>query len=818
MAKARAPRRSASRTVAVSADNAQYDEVIQVEGDQVKLTEEEAQAKRRQEIAQKAMERWRIIEEADQRQRLQELEDLQFDRGRKEDHWPADVLDLRKGTADANGRAAAERPSLVVNKLDQPVQQVINEGRQARLALVVKPKPGKANDKDAEVRQGLLRAIEVDSNAHAARMWAYERACKCGRGYYRVERKYANDGDFLIDLVVSRIKNQGTVYIDPFHSEPDARDMEWAFITEDLPKLEYERRFPPEKHRILKLTGEMLTSVTDQARNWITTDTVRIAEHFWVEHEWRWLVQSPDPAAAPILLEAGQEPDKGQRGRRVDKKTVKWCLMNGMETIDEAEWPGRFIPIVQVLGKEYNVAGEVSYKGIITNSKDAQRIYNYAVSAEAEAVGLAPRAPYIAAYGQIEKYRRAWEQANLRNYSYLPYDPVEVNGRLAPPPERNVVEPAIAAIATLVMQADNDIKATTGRWDPSLGNMNPQERSGKAIREMKMQAELGSSNYIEQLATAIRYEGEILLDLIPKTYVEPGRIARLLGDEPGDERSVILNQPFVKGQGGQPQPAPQGADLMLRRQFAQQQGQPDPAEAIEHYDLRRGEFAVVVDVGPSYRTQREENIDLVRGMIESDPNLAPVVGDIMAEEIGGPMGRKLADRMRAMNPNIPQGEDDQLPPAAQALIQQMQQQMQEMQQAMDAQQQALDTDQAKQMAALEIARMELTVKERIEKLKVDAEIASTRAKLQSDEERDRFDAAMKLALENDRQAHELQMKRIEQRFQLLMGERRAQQAAHQAAQGDARKGILARSQADRSERAADRADRRRAALTQDRSS
>jgi hypothetical protein len=196
------------KTVPVSEDKARSAGMYAAAGEQTQAAQEAAaDREERRKIARQAMKRWQLVVEADQLQRAQELEDLQFDRGRTEDHWSSGQIQNRKGGMAEDGVPITERPCLVVNKLDQPVQQVINEGRQSRLSLVVKPRPGGASAKSAEVRQGMLRAIEVDSNAHGARMWAYERAVKCGRGYYRIEKKFANDGDFLVDLVPTRIKN-----------------------------------------------------------------------------------------------------------------------------------------------------------------------------------------------------------------------------------------------------------------------------------------------------------------------------------------------------------------------------------------------------------------------------------------------------------------------------------------------------------------------------------------------------------------------------------------------------------------------------------
>ena len=52
--------------------------------------------------------------------------------------------------------------------MDQHIQQVESEARQARLALSVKPRTGHANSKVANHFKGLIHIIQVDSGALGA--------------------------------------------------------------------------------------------------------------------------------------------------------------------------------------------------------------------------------------------------------------------------------------------------------------------------------------------------------------------------------------------------------------------------------------------------------------------------------------------------------------------------------------------------------------------------------------------------------------------------------------------------------------------------
>ena len=380
--------------------------------------EREREADRKQQLVEAALKGFKRVAEAESRQRTREKEDLEFDRALPEDQWPEEMRKIRAASVAPNGTHIAERPCLVIPKLRQPIRQVLNEAQQARLGIEVKVKGERANPQGAELRQGMYRALEVDSNAQAARMWALARAVKCGRGYYRILTDFANDGDWDQDIRIKRILNQGSVYEDPYATEPDGSDVEWVILTDTLSKDEFARRWP--KSALGQADGEAWTTYIDQAPDWVSEDDVRVAEYFYVEHIERTLVRDPATGKNRLLAKAGRplrdlitnrpqkDPTTGERilattdeaapagwkTRKVDERVVHWCIVNGVEVLDEREWPGRYIPVIRVTGEEFVVDGsERVFKGMISDAKDAQRSYNFMRSSQVEAIGLASLAP-----------------------------------------------------------------------------------------------------------------------------------------------------------------------------------------------------------------------------------------------------------------------------------------------------------------------------------------------------------------------------------------------------------------------------------------
>lgn len=632
-----------------------------------------------------AIDHFTLASDAEQAQRQLELDDLNFVDD-PDGQWPADVRRMRESTT-VGGIPVPARPCLTLDQLDAPIQQTVNTARNARLAVQVSPKGGKATQDTAEMIQGLYRNIEVESNANAARIWALERAAKCGRGFYRILTQPSDEGNGLLDITIKRILNQGTVYLDPFYQEPDASDMRWALVVDDIPFSRYKRKYPKSELATYS-PGEFVALGADQA-SWVGGDepgkAVRVAEHFYLDGD------LDDP-----------------------NRVVKWCLVNAIEVLEERTLNGRYIPIVQVIGKETNVNGVRRFTGIVRKAKDPQRILNYMATKEVETVALAPQAPYMAAEGQFEGYERQMAEANLRGFPYMYYKPTSFNGNLNPPPTRNVTEPAIQAISLAKREAREDVHSTTGVYPPSLGNASYSGQSGKAIQALQGQTEQGTSNYLDSLASvSMPYEARVILDMLPDVYDTPGRIVRILTGDTDASQAVMVNQPFTQGPQG-PQPA-----------------EPGTPGAEHHILSREARYGVVVSVGKSFATRRQEAADMMGSLAEAVPQLVPLYADLWVRNQDFPGKDEIADRFHDMLPpqilQKEQGDQQQADP------QMLQQQLQQLQQQVQQLQPLADDNQAKlQLKQLDLQQTQMTLAQKDRELQATSQLKA--ADIQSKEQ------------------------------------------------------------------------------------
>jgi hypothetical protein len=275
---------------------------------------------------------------------------------------------------------------------------------------------------------------------------------------------------------------------------------------------------------------------------------------------------------------------------------------------------------VRVCGAELIDDGKVIRFGMVRQLKDPQRMYNYWRTQETEFVALAPLAPWLIAEGQDEGHEDEWKNANRKSYSRLVYKPVTEGETILPPPQRLTPQQIPAASVNAAMAASEDLKAVAGMFDPALGAPG-QETSGRMVQARQGQSDMSNYHFYDNLTRSISHTGVILLDLIPH-YYDTQRAIRILGID-GVPQSVTINEK-----------------------------QRDELGAIKQVlnDVTVGTYDVVMDTGPGYQTKRQENSDMLIGLLKAMPQVGQVAGDIIVRQLDIEASSDVADRMEAANP------------------------------------------------------------------------------------------------------------------------------------------------------------------------
>ena len=589
--------------------------------------------------------------------REDEIDDLKFYAGSPDNRWqwPADVLATR---GSVQGQTINARPCLTVNKLPQHVRQVTNDQRQNRPSGKVIPADDHADIEVAEIFNGMVRHIEYISDADVAYDTACENQVSYGEGYIRILTEYCDENTFDQDIKIGRVRNSFSVYMDPTIQDPTGADAKWCFITEDITKDEYTRMYP----NSAPITTLQTLGVGDQnLSQWLMEDTVRVADYYYVDYDKATLNLYPGNVTAfEGTLEDKQLKEiygKPKKSRESDRVKIKYCKINGYEILEERDWAGKYIPVVRIVGNEFEVDGRLYVSGLVRNAKDAQRMYNYWVSQEAEMLALAPKAPFIGYGGQFEGYENQWKTANTTNWPYLEVNPDVTDGQGAVLPLPARAQPPMASSGLLQAKAgaSEDIKASTGQYNASLG-MGSNERSGKAILARQREGDVGTYHYGDNLARGVRHIVRQLVDLIPKIY-DTQRVARIIGID--GETSMVKIDPM------QEEPV---------KKIVQ-----DDIVIDKIYNPNVGKYDVVVATGPGYATKRQEALEAMAQLLQGNPNLWAVAGDLFVKNMDWPGAQEMAKRFaKTIDPKLM--EDGDKPPELQAAEQQMQAMGQELDQ------------------------------------------------------------------------------------------------------------------------------------------
>lgn len=631
-----------------------------------------------------AQERFKLAAEAEMEARSQSLDDLAFSIG---EQWPKDIQ------ADRNNDG---RPCLTINRLPQFIHNVVNEYRQQRPAAQINPVGDGADVDTAQILGGVVRHVETNSDAEIADDHAFDCMTRIGFGYERIITEKVDDETGEQEIYIKRIKDPFTVYMMPGCDEPDDSDAEWAFIVADLSPEEYKSKY----NTSTMASWADASSIGDNSPGWATKNYIRVAEYFYCV-------------------------GKGK------KRKVKWALINAIEILDETDWPGKYIPIISMRGDDFYVNGKRHIAGMVRHAKDPQRMFNYWESAATEAIALAPKAPFVAAEGQLEGREEEWRQANRRNLAVLQYKPVGIGGQTAPPPQRNQVEPPIQAMSFMLKQAAEDLQATTGINDANLGKARPDE-SGKAVLARQKQGDLATLHFSDNAARSIRYRTRQLLDLFPKVY-DTARIQRIIMPD-GDVKQVVLYN--GKSQSQQ-------AQGMLSDKIK---------KAI---DISVGRYDVTVSVGPSYQSKRQEAVASELELLKSlPPQAAMNVMDLIVKNMDWPGAQAIADRFKKMLPPQMQADDDTDPKAKvqilQAQLQQMSQQHELLTKTVNELTETLKSKQIEQQGKLDIEKLNADVKIAIAEIQTKAQDAKMRFEWEQEVWRMTHDFGM----QKDQQAHE----------------------------------------------------------------
>jgi portal protein len=583
-------------------------------------------------IFEEARDRLKIATDAESDNRTLAKEDLLFAEG--EGHWD------QEGVTSAS----METPELVINLTDARVRRVVNNMKQQRPRGKAHPVGEGADVDTAKVINGIGRHIEYRSEASVAYDLAGDMAVRAGWGYARLVVEYLAPNSFQKDLRILPIDNIFSVFMDPSAVMPTACDANWCLVTVLMARTEYKRRYPRADN------VSWSDNSRDYAQDWEDKEELRLAEYFRIREksEKLYLIRSVNGEYARFQTELPKSLPAGDviiHERESARRSIEWFQLNGTKVIQREILPGTWIPVVRCAGNAINIDGKISRRGMVRAMKDPQRMVDYGEVAKIKRLGLAPQAPWVVAEGQIEGHPE-WSNTNREPIPVLTYKPVTVQTEqgevVLPPPQRQPPAQIEAGFSEFVQGMRANLNDVSGMPNEPGQDMQGQVVSGRAIDKRQRLSDQSHFQYYDNQTLMIAHLWRIILEYIPVTYHEKGRIQRIIGED-GMPSMETLNEKTEEA----------GVTKLKN-------------------DITVGRYDVVMDTGPGYDTKREEGaqnlIDLL-GVAPLAEIIAKVGADLVFRSLDHPYMQELADRLSAQTPEGLQKIMAELPERARNIVQ-----------------------------------------------------------------------------------------------------------------------------------------------------
>lgn len=562
-------------------------------------------------------------------------------------------------------------------------RRLISEMRANPVSVEYRPNDG-ADPDAADILNGMYRTDMRSNRSKEAVDVAVNDQIDCGFGAWRLGTEYVSrDDDMDTRQVIYRMpihEANNTVFFDPNSKRMDKSDAAWASILTNYTKEAFEE-LAKEHGFEDSLPANFGTPVSSYVYPWSyggTAKHVTVGEYYERKKRKERILILEHPAQGRAVYKRSELKevldDMFDLGWRViGEKTreiyeVSKYLVSGADILKgPIRIVGKHIPIVPLYGEWAFVEGVETWEGITRLAKDPQRLYNMQMSFLADIAAKGPRRKPIFSPEQVQGYEFMWEDPN--KYPYYLNNRKSASGEELPVGPMGYVEPeavppAMGAVLELTRRSVEDVTS------PGMPQnvMDPQA-SGKAILAVQSRIDNQSFIFMDNLATAMRRDGEIYASMAQEIYDTP-RDVTLTGLDGTESQMTVMEeiQDYATGQ------------------------------TVTLNDISRGRFDVYVDVGPSFRSQKQQARGELLQMMATiqDPAMLRVVQlQYMSMMEGSQMSmlREAANK-ELLKLGVKEPENDK----EEAYLQQIQQQAQQPDPTALATQQALEAQAMKDQA------------------------------------------------------------------------------------------------------------------------
>lgn len=513
---------------------------------------------------------WTASDEA----RTEATNDLFFSRVSQWDDWLSDYTTLQY-----RGQFDVVRP--VVRKL-------VAEMRQNPIDVMFKPKDGASHDA-ADILMGMYRTDMRHNTAKISVNVAVREQIEAGIGAWRLVTEYEDQDPTSNNQIIRRVPIHEAcshVVWDANSKQMDKSDAKHCTLISALSKDGWSA-FAEE----YGLDEDDMPDFQSPSSNWIfpwaTSNVYYIAEYYEVEEKKELVFIYQDPMTGEpvsyfkrdIADVIDELADKGMvkiGERKVKRRRVYKTLLTQSAILKDRELiAGEHIPIVPVFG-EWSFAGDKEvYEGVVRLTKDGQRLRNMIMSFNADTVARTPKKKPFFNPEQIAGYEHMYSGND--DYPYYLLNRTDENSNDLPPaPIAYMENPEVPqANAYMLEAATNAVRevADTGVDAAAAGG----QVAFDTVNQLNMRSDLETYVFMDNLATAMRRDGEIYSSIVNDIYDVPRTVSVTLED--GSENEVQLMTQVIDFQSG---------------------------NSVTLNDVR-GRYETYTDIGPSFQSMKQQN-------------------------------------------------------------------------------------------------------------------------------------------------------------------------------------------------------------------
>ena len=544
----------------------------------------------------------------------------------------------------ARDRFRKHKSVLEFNQLNTHIMQVVGAQRQNTPSAKVRANFKDADQKMIDIREGLLRQVEFRSRSDIAYQTCFKSQLSGGFGAIQVDIDYESSESFELEPKIYRIEDPTTCFWDPYSKDVDKGDGKFCGQYINMPRKEFEKRYPDVKQPASFPNSTFVSSWT----GWGNSQTITIADYYCKEFYKETIVELSDGRTMPLrdaevaiaeyeLMMSQQMINENnqmmpsvpvlsiERKKKVEKYRIMHYKMVYDEIIDRSEWPSELLPFIYVDGDSDRIDGEQLTRSYIHFAKDAQRQYNYVASEMTDALVHSQRSQWIASPEQVstQEQQLLWTNPEIHGVLMANKD------KYGQFPEKTQPFTLAPTLFQMLESSQNDMTNILGRYQANLGAQG-NETSGVAIANRVKQGNVSTFIYFDNLNRGIQSVQNVILSLIPRIYDSTRDV--VLRNDDGAQKIKTLNKPMP---------------------FGQVENQIDDSS-----------YSVEVSVGPSYETQKSQALDQLINLARVNPQVFPLIADLIAENFDLENMPQLVERLKNMVPPqvLAKESGDPIPP------------------------------------------------------------------------------------------------------------------------------------------------------------